>query len=132
MPARTLYHLDQRGPAGTLMNPERVHQIREWCEASVQLAPDARAAFLDQQCGADTDAREFVARMLAADSREAAPLDSPVLERPPDPRREGQRVGPYRILREIGNGGTASVYLAIREPETGTPVAVKILHWRAL
>lgn len=34
----------------------------------------------------------------------------------------------YRVLKEIGSGGMAKVYLAQREREDGVPVAIKVMH----
>lgn len=112
------------------MNQQGVRRIRELFEEAASLAPGARESFLDQQCGGDAGTKEFVSRMLAADSSGGKILDTPLLSAR---RREGERLEEYRIVREIGCGGTASVYLAITEhdPEAA-PVAIKILHWRAL
>jgi serine/threonine-protein kinase len=73
----------------------------------------------------EAPAREFAATLLAADLTEtggaaAAP----------------ERVGPYRVLREAGRGGMATVYLAERDdPQLQQRVAIKVLrdaaanHW---
>jgi hypothetical protein len=112
------------------MNQGSVHKIRELFEAAVSLAPGARETFLDERCGGDTGTKEFVNRMLAADSNGGEILDRSLLSAR---RREGERLDEYRIVREIGCGGTASVYLAATEKDTAAaPVAIKILHWRAL
>lgn len=38
----------------------------------------------------------------------------------------GQKIGPYRVLRQIGEGGMASVFLAVQE-QIDRPVAIKVL-----
>lgn len=39
----------------------------------------------------------------------------------------GERIGNYRIVRTIGDGGTSTVYEAVHE-EIGRHAAVKVLH----
>lgn len=46
------------------------------------------------------------------------------------PDRSGMRVGPYRLLREIGTGGMGTVYLAARDDgQYAKSVALKISHF---
>ena len=41
----------------------------------------------------------------------------------------GQRVGPYRLIREIGRGGMGTVYLAVRSDDVFQKrVAIKTLN----
>ncbi len=80
-------------------------------EAEPELTPPAFAAALPAALRADFE-REAAA-LLAADSR----------VRPAIPAR----VGRYRIVDLLGEGGTARVYAA-EDEATGAPVAVKVLH----
>lgn len=42
---------------------------------------------------------------------------------------ESQKVGPWTLIRELGHGGNATVWLPTR-PETEGPVALKVLNSR--
>ena len=76
-------------------------------------------------------------RMLAARSRVASSnfLDRlpPMAPRPdrdvPWRREKGHRFGPYRLIRHLGSGGSAEVWLAERADSTfERQVAIKLLH----
>jgi eukaryotic-like serine/threonine-protein kinase len=48
--------------------------------------------------------------------------------RPPDAPVEGVRIGPYRLVRELGRGGMGTVYLAVRSDDAFQKrVALKVL-----
>ncbi|MCI0342431.1 MAG: bifunctional serine/threonine-protein kinase/formylglycine-generating enzyme family protein [Planctomycetales bacterium] len=47
--------------------------------------------------------------------------------RPADARLPAEQLGPYRLVRELGRGGQATVYLA-EEPRLRRQVALKVLH----
>lgn len=83
-------------------------------------------------CGDDRELREAVLRLLRADSREHTLLDgvaSDAVEFTEFALLADQRVGPYRIVREIGIGGMGAVYLADREDgEFEQTVALKVMR----
>ncbi len=108
-------------------------KIAEMFEKAIELSAEARDAFLDQACGRDVALRQEVESLLAAEGEAGDFLDRPVLEQttwtrdpsqPPDGRRS---IGPYRLRRQIGEGGMSTVYLAIRDDdEYRQEVAIKV------
>ncbi|HEX7938046.1 MAG TPA: hypothetical protein VF483_03580, partial [Gemmatimonadaceae bacterium] len=82
----------------------------------------ARAAYLDEACAGDDALRKAVMDMLAAQETEPEFLEPLVkidrvlpLDSEGGAVSEVKRVGPYRIVRELGAGGMGVVYLAMHE-----------------
>ena len=106
-------------------------------EALEQESPAARTALVELSCGNDTDLLHEIESLLA----EAEPLlrgTADELEECADnfaaaaPRQDaseiGKRVGAYVIIREIGQGGMGTVYLAARaDGYFEKQVAIKLL-----
>ena len=89
---------------------------------------DGRRAVLDRACGDDADLRATVEEMLAADARP----DLPGVALAP-PHDAATRLGPYRLVSEIGSGAMGIVYLGEVVEErldlpAGSRVAVKLVH----
>ncbi|HEY7289745.1 MAG TPA: tetratricopeptide repeat protein [Vicinamibacterales bacterium] len=99
-----------------------------------------RPAYVAAQCGDDEALRAEVDSLLES-TVEAGPLfETPALGVTAAQFAEsigsagsaspGARVGPYRVLREIGRGGMGAVYLAERsDGEFEQRVAIKFVHW---
>lgn len=107
-------------------------------EAALDLAGEARVAFLREQCGSDAVLRRRVEALLdaAGDSEDILPgvptAPSPSLNSQVTPRgamleRPGMNIGRYSLLEEIGEGGCGVVYLAEQREPVRRRVALKIL-----
>lgn len=117
------------------MDPARFAAIRQWFE---RLAPLDRAAReLGLAAIDDATLRAEVSRMLAADARVDAPVDSPAaafaapLAHDAAPLGPGTRIGRYVVVRRIGGGGMGSVFEATQDEPRRT-VALKLLRLDAM
>ena len=104
----------------------RTMQTREIAELYTRLVDvptTERDRALDQACAGDQAARERMARLFAIDDP-APPRAARIVRRLP------ASIGPYRIVRRIGEGGMGTVYEG-EHPETGERYAIKLLADRA-
>ena len=92
-----------------------------------------RNAYLDEACGEDGALRHDVDRLLQAHFKAASEfLEAPVLEGSATvdvalAEKPGSRIGPYKLLQEIGEGGFGVVYMAEQEEPVRRRVALKII-----
>ena len=115
------------------MSRDRWRALEPLLDAALDLAPAERSNFLLAACGPDATLRAEAMALLAACERGGGVLDRPaavvfepllLYDAPELPRQLGDR---YHIVREIGRGGMATVYLA-DDPKHRRQVAVKVLH----
>jgi Tol biopolymer transport system component/tRNA A-37 threonylcarbamoyl transferase component Bud32 len=117
--------------------------VKALFQATVERPLSERAAFLAATAGDDETLRREVQSLLDADCsemeftdrltfRDTAPLTLESLLTASEPAAGAERalrIGPYRILREIGRGGMATVYLATRDDgEYRKDVAIKVVQ----
>jgi serine/threonine protein kinase/tetratricopeptide (TPR) repeat protein len=90
-----------------------------------------RQAYLERACGADPNLRAEIEALLRCDARTGDLLDLPempaAIADQPGIERAGSVIGPYKLLREIGEGGMGAVWLAEQEHPVRRKVALKII-----
>lgn len=96
-------------------------------------SPSERAAFLDEACADDGDLRDRVERMLAAQIDAASFLEVPLQQMSPTialpvTENEGDTIGPYKLLQQIGEGGMGVVYMSEQTQPVERRVALKIIR----
>ena len=128
------------------MTPERWQQIKGVLDQALDLAPSERAALLDRVCSADSSLRKEVEVLLASDEEAGADFLNEIrgldLGTTVDPYESsatssatsahnwiGRRVGPYKIVEQIGVGGMGEVYRAFRaDDQYKKQVALKVVR----
>jgi serine/threonine protein kinase/tetratricopeptide (TPR) repeat protein len=95
-------------------------------------SPEERVAFLDEACANDSDLRDRVERMLAAQVDAGSFLEIPVQEMNPTiglpvTEKAGDAIGAYKLLQQIGEGGMGVVYMAEQTDPIERRVALKII-----
>ncbi len=115
------------------MDRETWQRIDELVQVAVELAPDERAAFLDETCAGDAELRAHVERLLSYDERTFTLIERPAAELAVDlfasaepALSTGEHLGRYEVIDFVGAGGMGEVYRAV-DSELGRTVALKLL-----
>ncbi len=128
-------------PGGDMadLTPERWRRLSIYLDEALSLDSGERRVWLEREV-ADPELRAKIAELAANADRTGGILDDaaeayldtllhpegPADETAPDPA--GKRIGPYRIVREVGRGGMGVVFLAERaDGQFDQRVALKLI-----
>jgi serine/threonine-protein kinase len=104
-------------------------------QRAAELDPSRRAEFLDKACSGNNQLRDELEALLASVDKTLGWLKRPVDSAAREVAFVGRRVGSYVLLRLLGEGGMARVFLAARaDAHYRQFVAVKLMHaeiWRS-
>jgi eukaryotic-like serine/threonine-protein kinase len=116
------------------MTAERWQRLEEVVRAALGKDSAARAHYLRQACGDDEELRREAESLLSFESQAEMAIADAVqgaaglLQSGDYGLAEGERLGAYRIVREIGRGGMGTVYLAERDDDQfQKQVAIKLV-----
>ena len=119
------------------MNPERWQQVRQLLDRAIAAPDGQRAALLDAACSDDSELRNEVESLLRSHQqagsvflqRPALDLNLPGIASADNSSRVGRRVGVYRLIELIGQGGMGDVYRAERaDGQYDKQVAIKFVR----
>lgn len=117
------------------MTPERWQRIETLYQAALALAPEARVAYLAGECADDPALRQEVEDLLAQDERGDQTINAAIQRAAGGVVEQqvsallGQRLGAWRLVRLIAQGGMGSVYLGERcDGQFEQQVAIKLLN----
>ncbi len=112
------------------------HEI-EVFNMALELPAAERAAYLDRECAGDPALRRRLEELLKANEESCACLEG-LAAVPPGPggtvraslvpaEKPGDRIGRYKLLQQIGEGGCGVVYMAEQEEPVRRRVALKVI-----
>src|SRR6187431_3121467 len=126
------------GDEPTAMTPAPTEQA-VFAEALLRDSPSERAGYLDAACGTDLALRQRVEDLLRASENAGDFLEEPPtgLGANPDStlvinelklsEKPGDKIGRYKLLQQIGEGGCGVVYMAEQEKPIRRRVALKVI-----
>ena len=112
-----------------VVNADRIIELLH--EAKARPAGAERAQFLDEACGNDSALMEQIVSLLEAEAEEGESdfLKFTRIIRPgiPPTEKPGDRIGRYKLLEQIGEGGCGVVYMAEQQEPVRRRVALKVI-----
>src|SRR5579863_9482491 len=117
------------------ITPELWKRVEEVFDGAMNVADAERASFVGRACGADHQLRDEVLSLLASATDASASLHGTVAREIDNVAaslaqlKVGHRLGPYRIVQLLAEGGMGEVFLAERDDaQFQRRVAIKLLR----
>jgi eukaryotic-like serine/threonine-protein kinase len=117
--------------------PQPSEREIEVFNVALELPATERSAYLDRACAGDAALRQRIEELLKASAESCQCLEGPpaVLSGPDGSVRQtsiiaekpGDRIGRYKLLQQIGEGGCGVVYMAEQEEPVRRRVALKVI-----
>jgi eukaryotic-like serine/threonine-protein kinase len=116
-------------------------RVQEIFASALELGPEERARYIDEQCGGDELLRAQVGSLLESfdlagqegfldhPTQGGTPTEpaTPSGSEPTGSERVGSTIGAYHLLEKIGEGGFGTVYIAEQREPIRRRVALKII-----
>jgi serine/threonine-protein kinase len=119
------------------LSPEQIETLSKLLDVALELEPAQRESWIESLSPEEKAVAEPLREMLADDDKRASDQrfeQLPQISYKEEVATQGEGVGPYRLLFEIGRGGMGSVWLAQRaDGNFKRQVALKLprLAWGA-
>jgi serine/threonine protein kinase/tetratricopeptide (TPR) repeat protein len=105
-------------------------RIKELFGAALERGPSDRDAFLRAACGTDVSLRQEVESLIKAHESGSNLWQHPLTSQFSG-NTEGRFIGPYQLVKKIGEGGMGQVWLAQQTAPLQRQVALKLIRWGA-
>src|SRR5262245_25474145 len=114
--------------------PADLHKARElFLHAVGKLPPEQWDNYVAEACGGDAELEQQVGRFLKVHREAGSFLESPApnlvatVDEAPITERPGSRIGPYKLMEQIGEGGFGLVFVAEQTEPVRRKVALKVI-----
>lgn len=114
--------------------PELPSRAQTLFLATAELTADQRTLLLDRECESDSELRRRVEALLKAHDEagdflesSAADLVISTIDHAPVTEKAGTKIGRYKLLEQIGEGGFGVVFMAEQTEPVRRKVALKVI-----